>query len=38
LIWHVAFPALGVYDFWVKKASMIDFMIQLSDYLEKNAT
>jgi len=33
----VAFPDLGAYNYWVKKASMIDFTIQSSDYLEKNA-
>lgn len=34
----VAFPDLGAYDHWLKKASLIDFPIEVSNYLEKNAT
>ena len=34
----VAFPDLGAYDYWLKKAAMIDFPIEVSNYLEKNAT
>lgn len=34
----VAFPDLGAYDYWLKKASLIDFPIEVSNYLEKNAT
>lgn len=34
----VAFPDLGAYDYWFKKASALDFQIEVSDYLEKNAT
>ncbi len=34
----VAFPDLGAYDHWCKKASNLSFTIDVSDYLEKNAT
>jgi len=34
----VAFPDLGVYKRWLDKTSVIDFSIEISDYLEKNAT
>ena len=34
----VAFPDLGAYDYWLKKASQLDFNIEVSDFLEKNAT
>ncbi len=34
----VAFPDLGAYDYWFKKAATLDFTIQVSDYLERNAT
>jgi len=34
----VAFPDLGAYDYWLKKALLIDFHIEVSDYIEKNAT
>jgi hypothetical protein len=33
----VAFPDLGAYGYWLKKAAVIDFPIEVSDYLEKNA-
>ena len=31
----VAFPDLGAYDYWLKKAQTIDFPIDVSNYLEK---
>lgn len=34
----IAFPDLGAYDFWIKKASELEFEINVSDYLEKNAS
>ena len=34
----VAFPDLGTYNYWRKKAANINFKIEVSDYLEKNAT
>jgi len=34
----VAFPDLGAYDYWIKKAAYLNFPIQVSDYLKKNAT
>lgn len=34
----VAFPDLGAYDYWLKKAADISFHIEVSDYLERNAT
>ncbi len=34
----VAFPDLGSYDYWLKKASLIDFPNEVSSYIEKNAT
>jgi len=34
----VAFPDLGAYDYWLKKASGLDFQIEVSDYLEKCST
>lgn len=34
----VAFPDLGAYDYWLKKAATINFPIEVSNYLEKNAT
>ena len=34
----VAFPDLGAYDYWQKKAALIDFPIEVSNYLERNAT
>ena len=34
----VAFPDLGAYKRWLDKTSVIDFPIEVSDYLEKNAT
>ena len=34
----VAFPDLGAYDYWIKKAAMINFPIEVSNYLENNAT
>ena len=34
----VAFPDMGAYDRWCKKAHILDFNIEVSDYLEKNAT
>jgi len=33
-----AFPDLGTFDIWKKKASEMSFHIKVSDYLEKNAT
>ena len=33
----VAFPDLGAYDIWTKKASEMDFYIPVSDFLEQNA-
>ena len=33
----VAFPDLGAYDYWLKKAQSFDFPIKVSNYLEKNA-
>ncbi len=33
----VAFPDLGAYDYWHKKAATLGFPIQISDYLEKNS-
>ncbi len=34
----VAFPDLGTFDIWKKKASEMSFYIKVSDYLERNAT
>jgi hypothetical protein len=34
----VAFPDLGAYERWCKKADILDFNIEVSGYLEKNAT
>ncbi len=34
----VAFPDLGAYDYWYKKAAYLKLPIQVSDYIEKNAT
>lgn len=34
----VAFPDLGAYDIWKKKASEVSFHISVSDFLEKNST
>jgi hypothetical protein len=34
----VAFPDLGAYDFWKKKAGELSFHIAVSDFLEQNAT
>ena len=34
----VAFPDLGAYDYWLKNAALINFPIEISNYLEKNAT
>lgn len=34
----VAFPDLGAYEHWRKKASAFDIPIEISNYLEKNAT
>jgi len=34
----VAFPDLGAFDIWQKKASELDFHIPVSDFLEQNAT
>jgi len=34
----VAFPDIGAYDYWHKKAADLSFTIEVSDYLEKNAT
>jgi len=34
----IAFPDLGAYDHWQKKASQLSFEITVSDYLEQNAT
>jgi len=33
-----AFPDIGGYDYWLKKASELEFNINVSDYLEKNAS
>ncbi len=34
----VAFPDLGAYDIWKKKAAEMGFHISVSDFLEQNAT
>ena len=34
----VAFPDIGAYRHWLDKTSAIDFPIEVSNYLEKNAT
>lgn len=34
----IAFPDLGAYHHWHKKAASLNFAIEVSDYLEKNAT
>ena len=34
----VAFPDLGAYDIWKKKASEMSFHIAVSDFMEKAAT
>jgi len=34
----VAFSDPGAYNRWCKKAVELDFNIEVSDYLEKNAT
>jgi len=34
----IAFPNLGAYYHWHKKAANLNFAIEVSDYLEKNAT
>ena len=34
----VAFPDLGAYDIWQKKASEMDFHVSVSDFLEQNAS
>lgn len=34
----IAFPDLGAYDYWFKKASMLHFNIEVSNYLENHST
>ena len=34
----IAFPDIGAYHHWHKKAANLSFTIEVSDYLEKNAT
>jgi hypothetical protein len=34
----VAFPDLGAYNHWCKKATNLNVKIEVSDYLEKHAT
>ncbi len=34
----IAFPNLGAYYHWHKKAANLDFIVEVSDYLEKHAT
>lgn len=34
----VAFPDLGAYDYWIKKAQTIDFPIEVSNYIVKNVS
>lgn len=34
----IAFPDLNAYDRWLKKATYLDFHIEISNYLEQNAT
>jgi hypothetical protein len=34
----IAFPDMGAYDYWVKKALLLPFYVEVSDYLENHST